>query len=65
MKNLQVVFPLQQAGWNWADMVSFLMLISFSVTLAFKAFFTLANSTFVSISLPLSRFCRGPSQTPS
>lgn len=48
MKNLQVVFPLQQAGWNWADMVSFLMLLSFSVTLAFKAFFTLAHSTYVS-----------------
>lgn len=47
MKNLQVVFPLQQAGWNWADMVSFLMLLSFSVTLAFKAFFTLAHSTYI------------------
>jgi hypothetical protein len=29
-------------------MVSFLMLLSFSITLAFKAFFTLAHSTYVS-----------------
>lgn len=45
MKNLQVVFPVQKTMWNLADVVSFLMLLSFSITLAFKAFFAIANST--------------------
>jgi len=47
MKNLQVVFPVQKTMWNLADVVSFLMLLSFSITLAFKAFFAIANSTYI------------------
>jgi len=47
MKNLRTVFPVRKVGWNWADFLYFMMLVSWVVTLSFKAFATIAHSTYL------------------
>ncbi|KAL6079686.1 Transmembrane protein [Balamuthia mandrillaris] len=47
MKNVKLIFPIKQTGLNWADILYFLMLLSWVVTIAFKAFTAISRSTYL------------------